>query len=527
MSHENDGRTAPGWVLPLLGALAMSVGWGYRGDYGHEAGAMMPGALLGLAIALAANRPDWVERASLLGFLGAIGWAFGGSISYGKVVGYTASGSLADVLYGYSSLLLIGALWGGVGAAILALGVTKPRSELEGFAMPLLLLYFTWWLLYFSGLLGRWQERYSFHDTDWVPATAAVAVAAIVALLVPGSRRACGLIALLGAGWWAGFAALTLGLDLHMTPPRSDNWSGSLGLAVALFAYLAWTRDRAALWAGGVGLVAGGLGFVLGDFANMLGRADWGPIGRDATLTDLNSWKWMEQGFGLIMGLGVALAFTWLARAPIAEAVDDAPERSPLRLLAPAFLLVPMLWESLWKNVRGWVGSGVLREGMFRLEACWWCLIVGLAVSIAVLWAVWRAHQGRLALAPGSRFGRAQLLFLLLLWVPALAALLQVMPGLDTRGALFVHVSFWLTAAACSLIVVSLDPPQRVDAGAPGLEPDDPGWRPGRVGLAVGIGAPILAVLLVAFLTVAAHEGPLNGAQVRFGSAAAPSGPAE
>ena len=34
----------------VLAALAMSVGWGFRGDYGHEAGAMVPGALLGLAI---------------------------------------------------------------------------------------------------------------------------------------------------------------------------------------------------------------------------------------------------------------------------------------------------------------------------------------------------------------------------------------------------------------------------------------------------------------------------------------------
>ena len=29
----------------VLSALAMSVGWGFRGDYGHEAGAMVPGAL--------------------------------------------------------------------------------------------------------------------------------------------------------------------------------------------------------------------------------------------------------------------------------------------------------------------------------------------------------------------------------------------------------------------------------------------------------------------------------------------------
>jgi hypothetical protein len=39
------------WLLLLLAALAMSVGWGFRGDYGHGPGAMVPGALLALAIA--------------------------------------------------------------------------------------------------------------------------------------------------------------------------------------------------------------------------------------------------------------------------------------------------------------------------------------------------------------------------------------------------------------------------------------------------------------------------------------------
>jgi hypothetical protein len=38
------------FVLVVLAALSMSVGWGLRGDYGHETGAMMPGALLGLAL---------------------------------------------------------------------------------------------------------------------------------------------------------------------------------------------------------------------------------------------------------------------------------------------------------------------------------------------------------------------------------------------------------------------------------------------------------------------------------------------
>ena len=44
----------------------MSVGWGFRGDYGHEAGAMVPGALLALGIVMAGGRRDWWERAAVI-----------------------------------------------------------------------------------------------------------------------------------------------------------------------------------------------------------------------------------------------------------------------------------------------------------------------------------------------------------------------------------------------------------------------------------------------------------------------------
>src|SRR6516225_4629403 len=80
--------TAPSMpaLMIFLAALAMSVGWGFRGDYGHEAGAMVPGALLGLAISLTSRRPDWQSRGVTLAFLGAIGWAFGGQMSYDKLI---------------------------------------------------------------------------------------------------------------------------------------------------------------------------------------------------------------------------------------------------------------------------------------------------------------------------------------------------------------------------------------------------------------------------------------------------------
>ena len=65
-----------------LAATAMAYGWGYRGTVGHEAGAMVPGALLGLMLCLGSRRLDWHRRAAVTGLFAAVGWAWGGSISY-------------------------------------------------------------------------------------------------------------------------------------------------------------------------------------------------------------------------------------------------------------------------------------------------------------------------------------------------------------------------------------------------------------------------------------------------------------
>jgi hypothetical protein len=333
----------------------MSVGWGFRGDYGHEAGAMVPGALLALAVCLAAGREDWWRNASMLALLGALGWAFGGQMSYGLIVGYTAHSSLPDVLYGYGCLFVVGALWGGVGAGVLALGVTRPRAELEAFAGPLVAVYSVLTLLNLSGATEWLSARWSLYDTDWVAATAALLVAGLYAWLRPPARAACGLVALLALGWWLGFGLLTGLLRLRMTPPRSDNWAGCLGLWLALVAYLVRTRNRAALLLSLYGLLAGGIGFAVGDFLNMAGRAQWGLIGRSETLRALDSWKWMEQLFGFVMGFGVGLGF---ARLACLRPVEDQA-RGPLRYVALWFLLIAMQWENLHRNA--FLGSLRLR----------------------------------------------------------------------------------------------------------------------------------------------------------------------
>ena len=506
---------------PILAGLAMSLGWGIRGDYGHEAGAMLPGALVVLAILLTAGRADWLARASTLAMLGAIGWAFGGQMSYGIVIGYTGAATLPDVAYGFAALFLIGALWGGVGAGILATGLTWPRERLESFVHPLSVIGGLWLLLDWTMLTSRLEDRWAFHDTDWVAATSALLVGAAFYLYGRRWRQPGRLIMVLAAGWWLGYGLLTLTFGLRMTPPRSDNWAGCLGLFVALYLYLWREGNRAALLLIAYGLIAGGAGFAIGDFVQMLGRAGWGPIGRYSALQQLDYWKWMEQLFGLIMGLGIAFGVRRLLGEGLAP-VESAPPGRQLRGFALAILLIVMPWKNFVTNVRVWIERGQLSEHLLGVGPRGWILLIAVMLTAILVMAICRHLKGALPLVPVDPFGRAQLLMLLLAWLFVVGDFTRVVSQLQSKGVLAVHVGFWLTALLMTLLVIRLhaSAPCNLESGQ-SRDAADPGWRAGRRLLVVLLLVPLL-IFGLAKLTLATHTEPLPGSHQRFAPDASP-----
>jgi hypothetical protein len=136
------------WAF-LLAGLSLSIGWGIRGNYGHETGAMFPGALAAIAVCLLSGRQEWRERVAYFACFGALGWAFGGSMSYMQVIAYSQSGHAPSQFYGFYALFAIGFLWGALGGAGTALPAVLDRKSLNEIFQPLSLLLALWCLLYF------------------------------------------------------------------------------------------------------------------------------------------------------------------------------------------------------------------------------------------------------------------------------------------------------------------------------------------------------------------------------------------
>jgi hypothetical protein len=132
----------------LLIMLSLSIGWGIRGNYGHEYGAMIAGGLAGLAAALMSGREHWRQRAPYFAFFGALGWAFGGSIAYMHPPSYTETGHLPTQVYGFLATFFVGFLWAGLGGAGTAYAAVEDRDKLTAISRPLAWVFAFWVLQY-------------------------------------------------------------------------------------------------------------------------------------------------------------------------------------------------------------------------------------------------------------------------------------------------------------------------------------------------------------------------------------------
>ncbi|MDP6038274.1 MAG: hypothetical protein QGG64_06980, partial [Candidatus Latescibacteria bacterium] len=276
MTLELAITSLPYQVL-LLSALSLSIGWGIRGNFGHEYGAALPGVLASLAIVLASNRPDWYAHAPYVAMFGALGWSFGGSMSYMQVIAYTHSGHPSSTLYGYANLFVIGFLWASLGGGGAALPLLLSGTQLSLLFTPILAIITGWSLqaviidwFFHRHPMRRHENPLYWYDTDWVAALVAICAALIIALIRGGFDIGTLLILYLATGWFATFLILVNVFKLRMTPPRGDNWAGCVGLTIGLLLF-AWHHNlNGVIFATLLTGIFGGLAFSGGQMIKLL-----------------------------------------------------------------------------------------------------------------------------------------------------------------------------------------------------------------------------------------------------------------
>jgi hypothetical protein len=287
----------------VFGAMAGGLGWGIRGQYGHETGAMIAGLLVGLVLTLL-FRPE----AAALPAARAVAWCtvavgFGGSMTYGQTVGLTHDAGMVGrwepLAWGMLGLAIKGAIWIGFAGTFLGLGLGGRPNRTGEFLVVML------------GLL----------------AACAVGIRLLNEPFDPAHR-------LLPRIYFSADWRWLPGADLK---PRREVWGGLLFTLAALIAYAHWIRrdplaPRLGLWAA----LAGALGFPLGQCVQAwhAWNLDLFRTGRLAQADAcINWWNFMETTFGTLMGAVLGLGL-WLNRDRIA----------PLREEPTPPLPVPVEW---------------------------------------------------------------------------------------------------------------------------------------------------------------------------------------
>ncbi len=340
--HERPGPAAGlTFRMIVLGGLSLAIGWGIRGNFGHEYGAMIPGALAAAAVVLVSGREDWWRRVPFFAFLGALGWSFGGTISYMQVIAYTHSGHLPSQAYGFACLFVIGFSWAAIGGLGTAAPACLDRRRLTELIPPIIMVFIAWlgmdvYVLFNQVDTGefRHEEWLYWHDTDWVAALVAIEAALIYAALRGRFCLGTQVILFAAVGWWIGFLGLVEQLNLRMTPPRGDNWAGAIGMTLGLFALCIRNRMWPILLAGLIAAIIGGLAFPTAQAIKLLGlytglQTNWHSV--------------LEQTYGFFNGVGIAVAMGVLAsRTPRTHEVpppstdtSGAPSGAPERKHGP------------------------------------------------------------------------------------------------------------------------------------------------------------------------------------------------
>lgn len=469
--------------LVILTALSMAFGWRIRGQFGHEAGAAIAGALGAMAIALLSGRPDWHRRVHFFGLLGALGWSFGGSISYMKVIGYTHSSDSATVLYGFAGVFLIGFLWAGLGGAGTALAAVLDEERLRDTVRATAVIYGAWFLedVVADILRGSGAGPGNWFDSDWLGATTAAVAALALALARRRLDFGASLVLHLAAGWWIAFGVLVPILGLHLNPPRGDNWAGVIGLFAGWTVFAERHRldgaARTALYCG----ILGAVGFCLGQTLKLAWIATGYKWGWHAT---------MEWFHGLFHGVALAVAMLPLVRGA-AVSWTALPRMEVFAAVFVAWVIpylnvrrTPPIWLRHVKSLPAEV-YGLNVASNFLPSRGWigWMELGFLAVGAILVALLVRHARQSLALLSGSWQSRGQLLFLTLLWAMFVISTVHETAMLEPI-VIVMQIGVGVTGALCMWLLLT----------SPSVDVASVVSWPRRM-LAIGLAAAILSPL--------------------------------
>jgi hypothetical protein len=406
------------WSLFVGGVAAL--GWGLRGSIGGgPLGAMIPGALAGMAVGLLLRWPGM--PVATVAALGAAGVGMGGMMTYGQIVGFVIKPE--TFAWGLLGLTVKGAVWGLCGGAFISVALMRgaiPRGD------------------------------------------------------------AAAALALFGGGAWAGWKLVNERKVIYFSDPVNqplpEIWAGLVCGAVPMLAWLTWRGAGAVPVRFALTTMAGGgIGFGLGGAIMAYGSTlpashNWIPW-----------WRIMEITFGFLSGASMGVAayrLRPLLRPEIVPSTQRKPSL-PVSLLLAALLCTVIVGEEYllaWRYDFAFGGIILALVALLSKEAAWQgAITVTFCAFSADLLEAWAGRYRPSSLIPGVILVAAAALavgfliyrmrrsaayflpraFLLLMWMAVADSIVKpfVEKGMN-RGHLLVEIMFIGLAIAATIPVL-------------------------------------------------------------------------
>jgi hypothetical protein len=336
----NVGQKSP-WVAMLFTALAGGMGWGIRGQYGHETGAMLAGLLVALVLVYLFGYHLSSLSAARAVALATVAIGFGGSMTYGQTLGLTQDapliGNMAALRWGLLGTFIKGSIWIGYFGLFLGLGLGGKKYTMVEMALALIVAIFLFYL-------GIYVLNEPFD---------------------PASKK---LPSIYFSDHWHWEPGETL-------KPRREQWGGLLFALGWLIAYTGFIKKdllarNMVLW----GMLAGGLGFSLGQSvqAYHAWNVDWFQMGWLASIEpNINWWNMMEITFGAVFGCVLALGL-WCNRHHIATNRFDEPIKLGFKtelVLMAIHIFALVTWNFMSFSTFDWFADRALTMGLIPILA--------------------------------------------------------------------------------------------------------------------------------------------------------------
>ena len=325
----------------LFASLAGGMGWGIRGQYGHETGAMLAGLLVALVLVYFFAYQFTPINVAKVVAMATVAIGFGGSMTYGQTLGLTQDipliGNIAALRWGLIGTFIKGSIWIGFFGLFLGLGLGgKKYSPSELLLILFVSIFFLYLGLYilnepFDPINKKLPFLYFSDNWYWEPA--------------------------------------------ENLKPRREQWGGLIFVLAFLFSYVSFIKKdvlarNMAAW----GMFAGGTGFTIGQSVQAFHAWNIDMIKNGSLISIypyINWWNMMEIIFGAVFAFIIAFGL-WYNRHHISlqssNGESQIGSKNEIGLLV-VHIIALLMWNFSSFSTFDWFADRAITMGIIPIVA--------------------------------------------------------------------------------------------------------------------------------------------------------------